>query len=185
MRTPDERAPGPAEIVGRNEVRVSPWVRLVEKQVRFAPGEPVHSYHCIAQADYVAIVARTPSGLFPIVRQFRPAVESYTWELPAGLLEQGEDPEQCCRRELLEEVGLIARSVSYLGTSYPDTGRLANRQHVYFVEASEPDPGFVPEPGIETAFLPLPQLKLRIRSQQFIHQLHVASLYLYEMAAAG
>ncbi len=87
-----------ATITGRRETRVSPWVRLVEKTVEFARGAQPETYHCLAQADYVAILAQTPDGLIPIVRQYRPAVEAYTWELPAGLVDPGEDPTETCRR---------------------------------------------------------------------------------------
>jgi hypothetical protein len=56
-----------------------------------------------SQQDYIAIVAALPDGRLPIVRQYRPALESFTWELPAGLVESGEDAAACCRRELMEE----------------------------------------------------------------------------------
>src|SRR4051812_33494120 len=79
-----------ARIIGRRETAVSPWVRLVENTVELAPDAPPEAFHCIAQADYVTVVARTRSGLIPIVAQFRPAVRCITWELPGGLLEAGE-----------------------------------------------------------------------------------------------
>jgi ADP-ribose pyrophosphatase len=165
-----------ARIVARTESRISPWLRLVENTVEFSPGAPAERYHCLAQADYVTIVARTPSGLIPIVSQFRPAVGAVTWELPAGLLDPGERAEECCRRELLEEVGLVAGRVQPIGVYYPDTGRLENRLHVYAVEASEPDPAFVPEPGMTVAFLSPAELRGRILAGSFIHQLHVGAL---------
>ena len=37
------------------------------------------------------------------MRQYRPALEAFTWELPAGLVDPGEDPAETCRRELMEE----------------------------------------------------------------------------------
>ena len=55
------------------------------------------------------------SGKIPIVRQYRPALEGIRWELPAGLVEPGEDPAESCRRELLEETGLTARAIHASG----------------------------------------------------------------------
>ncbi len=40
------------------------------------------------------------------VKQMRPAVNTYTWELPAGIIDAGETPEEAARRELAEEVQL-------------------------------------------------------------------------------
>ncbi len=78
---------GSARIVSRSEMYVSPWVRLVTKEVEFFSGQRPETYHALSQADYVTVFAVTRSGLIPIVRQYRPAVEAYTWELPAGLAE--------------------------------------------------------------------------------------------------
>src|SRR5262249_11451881 len=122
----DNRRCGPdppravARIIARSETPVSPWVRVVENTVELAPNTPPEAFHSLAQADYVTVVARTRSGLIPIVSQFRPAVGCITWELPGGLIEAGEAPEVCCRRELREEVGVDALQVTPLGHWFPD-----------------------------------------------------------------
>ena len=84
---------------------------IIAREVVFSPGGPVQTYHAVGQQDYVAIVARTPDGRIPIVRQYRPALETFTWELPAGLVEHDEDPAESCRRELLEETGYPADAI--------------------------------------------------------------------------
>ncbi len=86
-------------IRSRRITQVSPWVALIERDIQFAPGAALEKYHAVLQSDYVAIVAVAPDGRLPLVRQFRPAVERFTWELPAGLVEDGEDPSAVCRRE--------------------------------------------------------------------------------------
>jgi ADP-ribose pyrophosphatase len=143
----------PARIISRTEVRLSPWVCVVNKEVELIPGRQAEAYHCLSQPASIVILARTYSGLIPVVKQYRPAVEAYTLELPAGLLEDGESPEDGCRRELKEETGLEATVVRHLGSYYPDTGRLENRFHAFFVLASDPNPAFVSEPGISVEFV--------------------------------
>src|SRR5579863_319077 len=115
------------KICSRQVQAISPWMSIIAREVEFAEGRPVEIYHAVGQQDYIAIVARTPEGRIPIVRQYRPAVESFTWELPAGLVDRGEQPAQSARRELLEETGYAARSIVSLGTASPCTGRLSNR----------------------------------------------------------
>jgi hypothetical protein len=73
------------KVRSRETITMSPWVDIIVREIEFSPGEPTQIYHAVDQSDYLAIVARTPDGRFPIVRQFRPALESFTWELPAGL----------------------------------------------------------------------------------------------------
>ncbi len=53
-----------------------------------------------------------------LVRQPREAIERYTLELPAGKIDGGEDPLDCARRELAEEVGRAAGTWRDLGGFY-------------------------------------------------------------------
>src|SRR5437870_3081902 len=102
-------------IRARRATRISPWVAIMTREVEFTRGAAPQIYHAVEQADYVAIVALTPRGEIAIVRQYRPALEAFAWELPAGLAERAEDPIECCRRELLEETGLTAGAIHRLG----------------------------------------------------------------------
>ena len=65
---------------------------IVAREVEFSPGDEPQIYHAVEQADYVSIVAVTPDGKLPVVRQYRPAIEGFSWEVPAGLVEPGESP---------------------------------------------------------------------------------------------
>jgi ADP-ribose pyrophosphatase len=169
------------KIKSRHTVTLSPWVDLVAREIEFAPGGPSEVYHAVQQQDYLAIVARTPSGHFPIVRQFRPALESFTWELPAGLAEPNEDPAEACRRELLEETGYPTRAIYPLGTAAPCSGRLSNRIHSFFLETGERVDDFVPEPGISARLVTASELADMIRSGEFVSQLHLGALLLAEL----
>jgi len=62
----------------------------------------------------VAIVPFTCDGNLILVRQFRPPVEKYVVEFPAGLNDKGEPLEEVARRELLEETGYLAKEVVFL-----------------------------------------------------------------------
>ena len=168
------------KIKSRHIQPISPWVELIAREVEFAPGQ-TEIYHAVKQQDYLAIVALTPDGRFPIVRQYRPALESFTWELPAGLAEPGEDIAEGCRRELHEETGYSTRAIYSLGVAAPCSGRLSNRIHSFFVETGERDAGFVPEPGISVQLVTAAELVEMIKSGQFVSQLHLGSLLLAEL----
>jgi ADP-ribose pyrophosphatase len=65
--------------------------------------------------DSVSVVA-VDGGLIVVVRQTRAGAGERTLELPAGSIEDGETPEECARRELVEECGLEAGSWRELGS---------------------------------------------------------------------
>jgi 8-oxo-dGTP pyrophosphatase MutT (NUDIX family) len=166
------------KIVSRRATRISPWIEVIERGVTFGADGAPEIYHAISQHDYVAIVARTPDGKIPIVRQFRPAVENFTWELPAGTVDQGEAPADCCRRELLEETGYPARAVHMLGSYTPCTARLSNRIHSFFVETGPRAENAIAEEGIELRLVTSHELAALILSGDFTSQLHVGALLL-------
>jgi len=168
-------------ILSRRTTRLSPWMEIVARDVAFRPDEAAQTYHAIAQTDYIAILARTPDGGFPLVRQYRPAVEGYTWELPAGMLEQGEDAQAACARELLEETGFPARRIHPLGARVPCSARLSNRIQSFFVETGPRDPKVQAEAGIEVGVVAADELAAMIADGTFALQLHLGTLLLAAM----
>ena len=169
------------KIKARRSTTISPWMTIIERAVEFAPGAPAELYHAVGQQDYIAIVARTPDGKIPIVRQYRPALERFTWELPAGLVDQGETAADTCKRELMEETGLPALQVHDLGAYAPCSGRLSNLVHSFFVETGPRAAGQAPEAGIELKLVTPGELAALIRSGEFMSQLHLGALLLAGM----
>ena len=139
------------------------------------------NFYSLAQRDYVTVFARTASGLIPVVRQYRPAIEAYTLELPAGLVEPGETPEETARRELKEETGLSALATRYLGAFNPDTGRLSNRIHLVAIDAAEPAGNGETMGELEVSFLTLDGIKDKIRSGAFTSMLQIGVLTVLEL----
>ena len=75
-----------------------------------------------------------PAGADPqilLLKQYRYAAESYLYELPAGRLDPGEAPEDCARRELIEETGCTAERVEHLFTFFTTPGFTDEKIHVF------------------------------------------------------
>jgi ADP-ribose pyrophosphatase len=79
----------------------------------------------------VVIVPVTSSGEIVLVRQYRPAIGRWAWELPAGTLKPGEVPERAAARECQEEIGLIPGAIERLGAFYPTPGYCDEEMHFY------------------------------------------------------
>ena len=165
-------------IKARRTTRMSPWVAIIEREVEFAPEAEIELYHAVGQQDYIAIVGALPDSRLPIVRQYRPALESFTWELPAGLLDPGEDAAACCRRELMEETGFAARVVHALECYAPCTARMSNQVHSFYVEIDPRVEGKPTEAGIEVKLVSPAQLAELILAGEFVLQLHIGAILL-------
>jgi 8-oxo-dGTP pyrophosphatase MutT (NUDIX family) len=125
-------------IVERRSRALSKWVSLIDVVVRDRNGTDA-LYHGMELADYVVMCARTTSGLFPVVRQFRPIVGTETLEFPGGMLELGEAASETAAREVKEETGLTVQRLVPLGSYWTDTGRLTNKTHGFFAEVGDAD----------------------------------------------
>ncbi len=93
----------------------------------------------------VAVLARTEADEIYLVRQYRYALGEELWEIPAGKLEEGEDPATAIRRELEEEIGAVAGRLRSLGYIIPTCGYCSEKIHLYLAEeltytATHPDP---------------------------------------------
>ncbi|HLA21413.1 MAG TPA: NUDIX hydrolase [Pseudolabrys sp.] len=169
-------------IKSKRTIDVSQWMKLIEREVEFAPGGSPELYHAVGQQDYIAIVARTADGRLLIVRQYRPALEAFTWELPAGMVDAGEDAADCCRRELLEETGFRAITVHALGNYSPCTARLSNRLHSFFVETGARAEQQPTEPSIALRLVTPAELTGLILTGDFVLQLHIGAILLAGLA---
>lgn len=152
---------------------LSPWVTLLTRTVVKSDSAP-QTFHSLGQADYVSVLAVAPNGSIPLVRQYRPAVQRITLELPGGLNDVAEEPAVVAIRELYEETGFRALSEPVLlGNLIPDTGRLENRIWCYFVTAA-PESGWLPEDGVDRVIYTRDQLRSEILNGTFDHALHIA-----------
>lgn len=163
------------KITDRTVAFTTPWFDVIAKQV---DGNPSPHY-TVQPPDYAAMVATDREGRLLLVRQYRPVVEDYTLELPSGLVDPGETPEQSMRRELIEETGHEADEVESLGALLPDVGRLGNRMHCFAASNVRP---LLPPPllddGIELVRLKPDEVLAALTSLRCNHALNLAVLML-------
>lgn len=79
-------------------------------------------------------------GRVILIRQFRPAAGGMVWEIPAGRLECGEDPADCIRRELEEEIGYRPGEVEPLCSTLSAIGFCNERIYLYLARQLTPVP---------------------------------------------
>ena len=103
-----------------------------------------------------AAVLVVKEDCFYMVIQFRYPYLEEVWEIPAGKLEKGEDPYVCALRELEEETGLRAKSLTLMGKIYPTPGYTNEILYIYLAtdfEEGETHPD--KDEFLTTKFLPL------------------------------
>jgi 8-oxo-dGTP pyrophosphatase MutT (NUDIX family) len=151
-----------------------------------ATGDP-HPFYRIESPAWVNVVALTPRDELVMVRQFRQGLRDVTLEIPGGLVDPGESPEEAARRELLEETGYGADRFESLGSINPNPALFGNRCHMQVAlgceAVSEIQNSATEETIVE--LLPLADLAATIRAGGIDHALVVAALYSFELWRAA
>jgi ADP-ribose pyrophosphatase len=114
-----------------------------------------------------------------LVRQYRYAVNRWLWELPAGSVEKGEEPEAAAVRECHEEIGQVPDTVVRLGSLYPTPG-FCDEEMLFFrlsglstpAEAATPDE----DEDLEPRTFTLADVREMIRRGEIVDMKTVAGL---------
>src|ERR1700730_14480468 len=83
-------------------------IKVSTERLRYANGRE-YDIDFVRHPGAAAVVAMDDAGRICVVRQYRHGVEDFLWEIPAGKLDVGEEPQVCAVRELREETGVTAK----------------------------------------------------------------------------
>jgi ADP-ribose pyrophosphatase len=133
----------------------------------------------VEHAPAVTIIPIDTDGEIWFVRQYRHPASLELLELPAGVLETGEDPLVCAQREIQEEIGMAANTMRKIGTFFLAPGYSTEFMHVFL--AKELFPSSLPHDDDE--FLTIERLKPdqvanMIRDGRILDAKTLAALYL-------
>ncbi|MCX5686896.1 MAG: NUDIX hydrolase [Candidatus Omnitrophica bacterium] len=94
----------------------------------------VATFEMIRHPGAALIIPFLSKNKIIMLRQLRPVIGSYIYELPAGTLDKNESPLSCARREIIEETGYSASKFTLLGGIYPVPGYSTEKIFIYKAE---------------------------------------------------
>lgn len=153
------------------------------EQARFPDGSE-GTLEIIRHPGGAGAVALDDTGQVCLIRQYRYAADGWLWEVPAGRLEQGEDPLHTAQRELAEEAGLHAAQWQRLTAIFPSPGICDERITLYLARNLSPtDTAHEAQEFIERHWVPLAEAvdwiaQGTITDAKTIVALYAASAYL-------
>jgi len=106
------------------------YLRAEEQIVRQPDGKEA-TREIITPPDAVGILPVDSAGKVHLVRQYRPAIQQTTLEIPAGVIDPGEKPLEAARRECSEEIGHFPEHLEFLFMYYHSVGFSSGKIEVF------------------------------------------------------
>jgi ADP-ribose pyrophosphatase len=100
-----------------------PWVRLTTEHVRLPNGVEIENFYRVDITPYVMMFAQREDGRVAMIEHYKHGPETVSLEIPAGYIEDNDDPLETARRELREETGLVSDDWLSFGRQFIDGNR--------------------------------------------------------------
>lgn len=126
-----------------------------------------YPYSYIREKDFVCVLPICGNAVV-YLRQYRHAVDTWKLEFPCGVIENGEMPEQAAVRELLEETGCRALSLTGLGCLHAKAGTSTAKVYLFFADcALAREQNTDPAEFIEVYQCPFDDFQEKIKTGEF------------------
>jgi len=110
-------------------IHKSKWATLRKDVCEMSDGRIVDDYYVLEYPDFAGAVAITEDNKVLMVQQYRQAGGIVSLEIPGGVIDAGEQPEDAIKRELLEETGYEFETVEQICVLFPNPSTANNRFH--------------------------------------------------------
>lgn len=100
-------------------------------------GRVIPEFYVLEYPDWVNVIAITKDGQFVMERQFRYAAGMTSYEIPCGVVEEGETPLEAIQRELMEETGYGGGEWKLLMKISPNPTSMTNMTYCYLATGVE------------------------------------------------
>ncbi|MBR0136078.1 MAG: NUDIX hydrolase [Clostridia bacterium] len=165
--------------ISRRELLKTP-VFTVTSLREEAAGGLEGDYICLDSPECVVIIPEYGEE-FVLVRQWRHGASKLTTEFPGGVIGRGEAPEEAAYRELLEETGFKAGSLTLLGSVNPNPALFNSRFYVYYARELTPTGELHPDRDelISVETRPIKEVVASYGSEEFCHAFMGTALAMY------
>lgn len=117
-------------LLSRREVHRGRVFRVEVDRVILPTGHTV-AMEIVRHPGSVVLLPQPSPDTIVLIRQYRYTIDRWIWELPAGSLKPGEDPDEAAARECEEEIGLLPGRVERLPGYFPTPG-FCDEEMIYY-----------------------------------------------------
>jgi ADP-ribose pyrophosphatase len=163
-----------------------PWATLRSDRCEMPDGHIVEDYYVLEYPNWVNAVAITDDNKVLMVHQYRHAAGIVSLEIPGGVIDDGETPEQALRRELLEETGYQFDDFELLCTVYANPSTADNHTYCYLARGGKKvqEQALDAQEELVVETFTIPEVKQLLAENKIAQALHCTGLF-YAMIKLG
>ncbi len=156
-----------------------PWATLRVDKLEMPNGNIKDEYYVLEYPTWVNMVALTEDNQVIFVRQYRHGAGQVMVELPAGVVEENEEPEIAARRELLEETGYAFNDITYVCELFANPATSGNLTYTYLLTGGKKvqEQQLDPSEDIEVVLMDLEDAKNFLFENKIGQALHTSALF--------
>lgn len=142
-----------------------------------------HDFYVLESPAWVNIIPLTAENHVVLIRQYRLGIRDMALEIPGGLVEDSDSPEEAARRELWEETGYREETMIPLGFVHPNPAIQNNRCYTFLARKAQPTGHRHQDEreDIEVILKPISDIPRLIREGTISHALVIAAFYRFYM----
>ena len=166
-------------ILASSYIHKGPWATLRSDRCEMPDGHIVEDYYVLEYDNWVNAVAITEDNKILMVHQYRHAAGIVSLEIPGGVIDTGELPEQAMKRELLEETGYLFDNFELLCTVYANPSTANNHTYCYLAKGGKKvqEQALDDQEDIIVETFTIPEIKQLLAENKIAQALHCTGLY--------
>jgi ADP-ribose pyrophosphatase len=167
------------KVVQSEKLFSAPWLNVRKDVCELPDGRKHSDYYILEYPDWATAFALTEDNKVVMVRQYRHGLGVISVELPGGVIDKGETPEQAIARELREETGYVFDSIEEIGQVSPNPATSTNYMHMFLARGGKKvaEQNLDATEDVEVLIHTVEEFKQMLRENKIVQSLHITTAF--------
>lgn len=167
------------KVVESEKLFSAPWLNVRKDVCELPDGRKHSEYYILEYPDWATAFALTEDNKVVMVRQYRHGLGVISTELPGGVIDKNETPEQAIARELREETGYEFQFIEPIGKVAPNPATSNNYMHMFIAKGGKKvaEQKLDDTEDVQVLIQTINEVKQLLRENKIVQSLHSTCIF--------